>query len=574
MRLRMDRASAFLRGGQDGVTDLAGVVELDAALSADGARLDWSIANSSAAALAVRSVGWIVPLDTAGSVRMFANGYQSWSPTGVVTLGVDRDPSRSEDAFELYCGAMHADQRPSLGDELRSEQVCALADDGRLVVVVGWIGGATHDGTLRLRTGDQGPELVIEAHLGGAVLAGGARRVLHPVSVAATERGGVPAALDAWAQAVGTAAQARTTAPYQVGWCSWYHYFSKITQDALLKNLALADDWPFDVFQLDDGFQPNIGDWLRTNDKFGAGIDDIAAAIAAAGRRPGLWIAPFLAHPDSDVHRAHPDWIARMPDGSAELPGGINEIWNGIVNVLDTSNPEVIAHLEGVAGSLVDAGYTYLKLDFTYAPSFDGVYHDPSMTPAERVRAGYDAIRRGAGDDAFILGCGVPLGAVVGVVDGNRIGPDVAPRWEVGTEEWAPSGYREQLPSTRNAWQSTLARSFMHRRLWLNDPDCLMLRTDETELSADAANAWARAIAASGGMALVSDDLSLLGQDAHELLDEVIRVGRAVDEVAALGRPPVCDDLLEHRPPQRLSSAVATLEGDPDAGTAQLTPRP
>ena len=36
--------------------------------------------------------------------------------------------------------------------------------------------------------------------------------------------------------------------------------------------------------------------------------------------------------------------------------------------------------------------------------------------------------------------------------------------------------------STRNAWQSTLARSFMHRRLWLNDPDCLMLRTDETEL--------------------------------------------------------------------------------------------
>lgn len=73
-------------------------------------------------------------------------------------------------------------------------------------------------------------------------------------------------------------------------------------------------------------------------------------------------------------------------------------------------------------------------------------------------------------------------------------------------------------------------------------------------------------------MALVSDDLSLLDASARSLLDEVIQVGRAVDEVAALGRPPVCDDLLEHRTPRRLSSAVATLSGDPDAGTGELTP--
>ena len=574
MRLRMDRAAAFLRGGDDGVTDLAGVIELDAAMSADGGRLEWSIGNSSAAPVSVRAVGWIVPIECTGPVRMFANGYQSWAPTGVVTLGVDRDPSQSVDAFELYSASMHADQRPTIGDELRSEQICALADDGRLVVVVGWLGGTSHDGTFRLRTGDRGPELVIEAHLGGAVMAGGAQRSLHPVSVQATERGGLAAALDTWASAVAIGERARASAPYQVGWCSWYHYFAEINQDALLANLALADDWPFDVFQLDDGFQPNIGDWLHTNDKFGAGIEEIAAAIDVAGRRPGIWIAPFLAHPDSEVHRAHPDWIARMPDGSGPLPGGINEIWNGIVNVLDTSNPAVIEHLESVAGSLVDAGYTYLKLDFTYSPSYDGIYHDPSMTPAERVRAGYDAIRRGAGDDVFILGCGAPLGSVVGVVDGMRIGPDVAPRWEVGTEEWAPEGYREQLPSTRNAWRSTLARSFMHRRLWLNDPDCLMLRTDETELTADQARAWAQAIAASGGMALVSDDLSLLDASARSLLDEVIQVGRAVDEVAALGRPPVCDDLLEHRTPHQLSSAVASLLGDPNAGTAELTQRP
>jgi hypothetical protein len=56
-----------------------------------------------------------------------------------------------------------------------------------------------------------------------------------------------------------------------------------------------------------------------------------------------------------------------------------------------------------------------------------GVWRDRSLTPAQRVRAGYDAIRRGAGDDTFLLGCGAPQGACIGVVDGMRIGPDVAP---------------------------------------------------------------------------------------------------------------------------------------------------
>ena len=59
----------------------------------------------------------------------------------------------------------------------------------------------------------------------------------------------------------------------------------------------------------------------------------------------------------------------------------------------------------------------------------------PSLTPAQRVRAGYEAMRRGAGDDTFILGCGVPLANVVGVVDANRIGQDVAPLWTLPPSE-------------------------------------------------------------------------------------------------------------------------------------------
>ena len=80
----------------------------------------------------------------------------------------------------------------------------------------------------------------------------------------------------------------------------------------------------------------------------------------------------------------------------------------------------------------------------------------------------------------------------------------------------------------------------MHRRLWLNDPDCLMLRTEGTGLSPAAARTWAHTVGLSGGMALVSDDLALLGADARALLDETVALGRATDADARAGGGPRC----------------------------------
>jgi alpha-galactosidase len=248
----------------------------------------------------------------------------------------------------------------------------------------------------------------------------------------------------------------------------------------------------------------------------------------------------------------------------------VNPGWGGPVHTLDTTNPDVLDHLERVARELVAAGFPYLKLDFTYAPHLPGVYADPSRTPAQRVRAGYDAIRRGAGDGAFLLGCGAPLGACIGVVDGMRIGADVAPWWHAHGGPWRPAGYEQGEPATVNAWRNTLTRSFLHRRLWLNDPDCVMLRTSHTALSAEAARGWALAVGVSGGMALVSDDLALLDRGSHALLDEVLELGRASDAAARDGTPARCDDLLDAATPGRLSAAGVTLAGDVDAGTAVL----
>jgi hypothetical protein len=172
-----------------------------------------------------------------------------------------------------------------------------------------------------------------------------------------------------------------------------------------------------------------------------------------------------------------------------------------------------------------------------------GRFRDPTRTPAERVRAGYEAIRRGAGDDVFILGCGAPVGALVGVLDGMRIGADVAPWWSApaDAEEQQPA-YELTTPATQHAFVNTCNRSFMHRNLWMNDPDCVMLRTSDTRLSAPAAAAWARTVGCSGGLALVSDDLALLGAEAHALLDEIVATGRAADAAATRAALPEAVD--------------------------------
>lgn len=535
----------------------------------------WTVANRGDRPVRLRGVAVVLEVgDATGPVRMFRNGYQSWSACGVATFGIDQDPSHGNTSgIELFNGVHHADQRVALVDELRSEMVTALIDDDGRSWVVGFEAGTDHDGTLRLRRDGAGrPELWCEAFLGGAELAPGEQRTLHP-TWAATDSSPLDL-LDAWAVAAGRAGRARTTAPYQVGWCSWYHYFHDVTEQHLRDNLALADDWPFEVFQLDDGFQAAIGDWLTTNAKFPTDLAGLADAIAGAGRTPGLWIAPFIVAPDSRVAIEHPDWLARQPDGSGPLPGMFNPPWGGgmggVMWTLDTTHPEVLAHLEHVGRELRSAGFPYLKLDFTFAPSFDGRYADPSRTPAQRVRAGYDAVRRGAGADAFLLGCGAPLSHVVGVVDGNRIGSDVAPSWELLAEQAAVPGYEDTAPATLHGFRNTLARSFLHRRLWLNDPDCLMLRTSETQMSAEAVRTWAHAVAVSGGMALVSDDLSLLGAEARSLLDEVLTIGRAADAAAERGQVPRCDDLLDAPIPTTLSAVGHRLVTDVATGASTL----
>jgi alpha-galactosidase len=89
-----------------------------------------------------------------------------------------------------------------------------------------------------------------------------------------------------------------------------------------------------------------------------------------------------------------------------------------------------------------------------------------------------------------------------------RIGTDVAPDWEpkhMGIELLFPN--EPDIPSAKNALQNILTRSFLHKRWWHNDPDCLLVR-ESSNLTLAEVQTLASIIAISGGLMLLSDDMS------------------------------------------------------------------
>mgnify|MGYP000350492368 CR=1 FL=1 len=59
-----------------------------------------------------------------------------------------------------------------------------------------------------------------------------------------------------------------------------------------------------------------MGDWLDTGPGFGGKpVQDILREIKSRGREPAIWVAPFVASPDSKVLREHPDWFVKVRAG-------------------------------------------------------------------------------------------------------------------------------------------------------------------------------------------------------------------------------------------------------------------
>ena len=260
-------------------------------------------------------------------------------------------------------------------------------------------------------------------------------------------------------------------------WCSWYSLYTAIDEVLLRRIFNELSDFPFDVLQIDDGWQISIGDW-ESNDKFPSGMDALATTIRASGRTPGLWLAPLLAVPSSSLFRQHADWLLRDPGGNL-VSAGFN--WGEPLYALDTTRLEVLDWLTALMKQVRAWGYDYLKLDFLYAGALPGKRY-VDMPREAAYRQGLKAIREAMGTDAYFLACGAPVIPSLGLCDALRIGPDVAETWENYRD--ATLLYNLTIPGTKNAIRTTVNRLWL-KSLVATDPDVAYFRTKQNSLTAE-----------------------------------------------------------------------------------------
>ena len=460
-----------------------------------GATLQLFLSNQASSPLTLREVNLIELSPPAElnlgpqplSCKMLINGYHSWNRSVVEPIGRGR-------RLTSYWNTAFYNPTSKEG------------------VALGWITNLKSTNSLNLQSDEQELRFQARGDFG--------HRRLSPGEELATDQllilcGGSPILLleryarlsyEATGEMVSTIS---TTAVPEVptGWCSWYYYYDRVKEADIIENLNLAavafKPFGLQYVQIDDGFQQAAGDW-DTNQKFPHGHRWLTDQIHQQGLKAGLWVAPFAVAEKSSIFKEHTDWLIKDEEGKP-LQIWENQFWGGRIYGLDATHPEARQWLYQLFHRVVNEWeYDYVKIDFVFFAAQGGVYHLP-ISPTEACRLGLETIRKAVGEGRFILGCGAPLGPSIGVVDGMRIGQDVSARWE------------SVLPCIL----ATANRFFFHRRVWFNDPDCLVVRPP---LSFEQAQVWASIVSLSGGMNLFSDRLIQLPEERVRLLQRTLPV--------------------------------------------------
>ncbi len=308
------------------------------------------------------------------------------------------------------------------------------------------------------------------------------------------------------------------------GWCSWYHFYTKISEEKIADNLealcALRNVLPLDLVQIDDGYQTDGGDWFSFIPAFPDGITPLAQKIREKQMTPGLWMAPFIVSNGARLLQTHPEFILRRSNGKAVSSGLISDKFSVALDL--SYQPALDYACKVVRTAAQEWGFSYLKLDFLYAGALPGKRFDPYRTRAQVLRCALEEVRNSAGKDTYLLGCGVPLGSALGLFDAMRIGADTGSAWKpkLFNIPWIFKN-DPQLPSLSNALQNTITRSAMHLNLWVNDPDCLLVRP-QTELTLEEIRTQATAVALTGGSLLLSDDFPKLPAERLRIAEALL----------------------------------------------------
>ena len=168
---------------------------------------------------------------------------------------------------------------------------------------------------------------------------------------------------------------------------TWEAVYFDHDHDRLNALIDTAADLGCERFVLDDGWfggrdddTSSLGDWTVDPRKHPDGLEPLAERVRERGMEFGLWFEPEMISPDSDLYRAHPDWVIGDP-----VILGRNQL------LLDIARPEVGDYLfERLDHYVRTLGLGYIKWDMNR----DAVAHDGEAGNGAQVRALYALLDR------------------------------------------------------------------------------------------------------------------------------------------------------------------------------------
>ena len=140
---------------------------------------------------------------------------------------------------------------------------------------------------------------------------------------------------------------------------SWEAFYFDIDEKIMLDFADGARSVGIDTVVMDDGWfgarrndKAGLGDWTPTKELFADGLKSFVERVRSKGVKFGIWIEPEMVNPDSDLYRAHPDWVMR--DANREVLLSRDQL------VLDMANPEVVEYLK----QSIDKCFDGIEIDY------------------------------------------------------------------------------------------------------------------------------------------------------------------------------------------------------------------
>ena len=144
---------------------------------------------------------------------------------------------------------------------------------------------------------------------------------------------------------------------------SWEASYFDINEHKLLKLAKEGRDVGVELFVMDDGWfgerkddKRSLGDWYVNKKKLPGGIERLCSKVNELGLDFGIWVEPEMVNVDSDLYRAHPEWVIEIP-GKPHSEGRTQRI-------LDLTNPAVVDYLIAKMSAIFSsANISYVKWD-------------------------------------------------------------------------------------------------------------------------------------------------------------------------------------------------------------------